>query len=100
MAARPEFHSLNGRPVPFADARVHMLTPAFRYGACAFEGLRRYRDAKRAEVHVFRLREHLGRRHSSMHVMRFEHHPSDAEMRQALRDVIRANDIVAIVVSA
>ncbi len=94
MAARPEFLSLNGRLVPFADARVHMLTPAFKYGACAFEGLRGYRDAQRAEVHVFRLREHLERLHFSMHVMRFEHHPSDAEMTQALRDVIRANDIV------
>jgi branched-chain amino acid aminotransferase len=93
MGERPTLLSLNGRLVPFEEARIHMLAPAFKYGACAFEGLRGYRDARRQEVHIFRLREHLERLHFTMHVMRFDDRPTDAEMTAALRDLIRANDI-------
>ncbi|MGG5822006.1 branched-chain-amino-acid transaminase [Falsiroseomonas sp. HW251] len=93
MAGPPKLMSLNGRLVAFDDARIHMLTPAFKYGACAFEGLRGYRDAARDEMHVFRLAEHLERLHFSMHVMRFDDHPGDAEMIGALRELVQGNDI-------
>jgi branched-chain amino acid aminotransferase len=93
MGKRPELLSLNGHLVTYGSACVHMLTPAFKYGACAFEGLRGYRDAAREEVHVFRLREHLERLRFSMHVMRFDDAPSDEVMTRALRELIRANRI-------
>jgi branched-chain amino acid aminotransferase len=93
MAERPGLLSLNGRLVPFDQACIHMLTPAFKYGACAFEGLRGYRDNARDEVHVFRLAEHLDRLRFSMHVMRFADPPSDAAMTLALRELLRANGI-------
>ena len=93
MAARPTLLSMNGKLVPFEEARIHMLTPAFKYAACAFEGLRGYRDAAREEVHVFRLPEHLRRLLFTMQVMRFDDHPSEAAMTAALRELIRANGI-------
>lgn len=93
MSKGPVFLSLNGRLVPFGDARVHMLTPAFKYGACVFEGLRGYRDAVRDEVYIFRLAEHLDRLRFSAHVMRFESMPSDTDMVQALRELMDANAI-------
>jgi branched-chain amino acid aminotransferase len=93
MGERARLLSLNGELVPFAEARVHMLTPAFKYGACAFEGLRGYRAAEGDEVNVFRLGEHLDRLRFSMHVMRFEATPTDAAMTDALRDLIRVNGI-------
>lgn len=93
MRQGPELLSLNGKLVTAGSACVHMLTPAFKYGACAFEGLRGYRDATEQEVHVFRLREHLDRLRFSMHVMRFDDPPADAAMTRALRELIRANRI-------
>ncbi len=87
------FLSLNGAVVPWQDCRIHMLTPAFKYGACAFEGLRAYRSSTTTQTSIFRLREHLDRLHFTMHVMRFDTHPDDAEMTSAMRELIQANGI-------
>jgi branched-chain amino acid aminotransferase len=93
MRPGPEFLSLNGKVVTSGSACVHMLTPAFKYGACAFEGLRGYRDTASNELNVFRMREHLDRLRFSMHVMRFDEPPADEAMTHALRELIRANRI-------
>lgn len=91
MAPRPEFVSLNGAVVPYADGKVHMLTPAFKYGACAFEGIRGYRNTAGNDVLIFRLKEHLDRLQFSMKVMGFADPPSNQEMEDATRELIRAN---------
>lgn len=91
MAERTTYLSLNGQLVPWEEARVHMLTPAFKYGACAFEGLRGYRSAAGDEVFIFRLAEHLDRLEFTMKVMRFDDPPPRAEMERALKELIVAN---------
>jgi branched-chain amino acid aminotransferase len=91
MAERTAFLSLNGRLVPWDAACVHMLTPAFKYGACVFEGIRGYRAASGDEVFIFRLREHLDRLEFGMRVMRFDDPPAAAAMEAALIALIRAN---------
>jgi branched-chain amino acid aminotransferase len=91
MAEHTKFLSLCGEIVPWDDARVHMLTPAFKYGACAFEGIRAYRAAEGDEVNVFRLAEHLDRLAFTMKVMRFDDPPDAARMAAALKALIRAN---------
>lgn len=91
MAERTTYLSLNGQLVPWEEARVHMLTPAFKYGACAFEGLRGYRSASGDEVFIFRLAEHLDRLEFTMKVMRFDSPPSRGEMERALKELIISN---------
>jgi branched-chain amino acid aminotransferase len=88
----PKFLSFNGEIVPYADAKVHVLTPGLKYGCGVFEGIRAYWSERREELFVFRLKEHLDRLQFSMKVMRFDHHLTNETAGQALLDVIRANE--------
>ena len=92
MAGQTRYLSLNGRLVAWGDARVHMLTPAFKYGACAFEGIRAYLAAESDEVFIFRLAEHLPRLAFTMKVMPYADPPGTAAMETALKELIRASD--------
>jgi branched-chain amino acid aminotransferase len=91
--ANPKYLSMNGEIVPFADAKVHMLTPAVKYGAGVFEGIRGYWNEQRKDMYLFRLEEHLDRLHFSMKVMRFRHQLENHKMERALIDLIRANEL-------
>jgi branched-chain amino acid aminotransferase len=87
----PEFIWLNGTLVPFAEARIHALSPAVKYGVGVFEGLRGYFNERSEEMYVFRLEEHLARLAFSMRVMRFDDPPAIDTLRQAVIDTVRAN---------
>ena len=50
---------MNGKIVPFEEAKIHFLSPTMHYGIGAFEGIRCYETPEGAAV--FRLREHLQR---------------------------------------
>jgi len=89
----PKYLSMNGKIVPFAEATIHSLTPAVKYGTAVFEGIRGYWNDKRKDMYIFRLEEHLNRLHFSMKVMRFDHHLENRQMRDALIDLIKANEI-------
>ena len=38
---------MGGKIVPYDEARIHIMSPAVRYGATAFEGIRAYWNAER-----------------------------------------------------
>jgi branched-chain amino acid aminotransferase len=61
MAPIPEMDTIwmDGALVPWADAKVHVLTHALHYGSGVFEGIRAYRTDRGAGV--LRLEEHLKR---------------------------------------
>ena len=82
---------MNGKLVDWADAQVHLLTHALHYGSGVFEGIRAYNTARGAAV--FRLTDHLERlgRSAKMYYMELPY--AVAEMAQATKDVIRANDL-------
>jgi len=50
---------MNGKLVPFKDAKVHVLTHALHYSTSIFEGIRCY-DTPNGSA-VFRLPEHVDR---------------------------------------
>lgn len=85
--------SMNGEVVPFDQGRVHVMSPAFRYGAVVFEGIRFYWSEKRNDMLVFRLREHLERMMLSMKLMRFDHDLTVDRMEEATLDLIRRNEL-------
>jgi branched-chain amino acid aminotransferase len=89
---KPRYLSFNGQIVPYADAKIHILSPAAKYGAGVFEGIRGYWTQQDGEIHLFRMREHLHRLHYSMKVMRFVEDLDDMVLTRALVDLIRANE--------
>ena len=50
---------MDGKFVPWDDARVHVLTHTLHYGNGAFEGIRAYETSKGPAI--FRLTEHIER---------------------------------------
>lgn len=89
--SEPNFVWLNGRIVPWAEACVHVYSPAMKYGAAVFEGLRGYWNERQEEMYVFRLEEHLDRLAYSTRVMRFDAPPALATLREAVFETLRAN---------
>jgi branched-chain amino acid aminotransferase len=79
---------LNGELVPWADAKVHVLTHALHYASAVFEGERVYGGE------IFKLTEHSQRLHESAKGLDFEIPYSVAEIDQACRDVVRANGLI------
>jgi len=72
----------NGAYVPWADARVHVLTHGLHYGSCVFEGERAYGGE------IFKLTEHTERLHASAQLMDFEIPYSVAEIDEACRTLL------------
>lgn len=63
---KPRLIFFNDKNVPYDDARVHVLTTAFKYAATIYEGIRAYHNEDTDQLYVFRLKEHLDRlRHSA-----------------------------------
>lgn len=91
--AQPRFISFNGDIVPYADAKVHVLSPGMKYGAGVFEGIRGYWNTDRSEMYLFRLREHLDRLQYSMRTMRFDHQLDSTQVEAAILAVVRANEL-------
>ena len=82
---------LNGKIVPAAEARVHIIAPAIQYAATVFEGVRGYWNAERQQLYLFRLDDHLRRLEFSMKVMRFDPPGTLAEIRAGVIETIHAN---------
>ncbi len=81
---------MNGRLVDFADAKIHVLTHALHYGSGLFEGIRCYQTKNGPAV--FRLDEHLRRLYDSCRIYRMEVPYSFADFKNAMLDVIAANE--------
>lgn len=84
---------MNGELIPWADAKVHVLTHALHYGSGVFEGIRCY-NTERGPA-VFRLDEHIRRLERSAKLYYMPIPYSHGELVQATKDVIRANGLQA-----
>jgi branched-chain amino acid aminotransferase len=79
----------NGRLLPWADARVHVLAHGLQYGTGVFEGLRSYPTADGPAV--FRLDTHLERLYRSAAIYDLEIPYTLDALADATLDVIRVN---------
>jgi branched-chain amino acid aminotransferase len=82
----PKYALMNGELVPYQDARVHVESTAFKYGAGVFEGLRAYWNAEQGELYAFRLREHFQRLVESLRICRM---PSPLDVDGYTADMVR-----------
>jgi len=89
----PKYLLMNGELVAYADARVHINSTAFKYGAGVFEGLRAYWSEQHQELYGFRLREHFQRLVESLRICRMPS-PLDADGYTAdMVRLMRANEL-------
>lgn len=80
----------DGELVPFADAKVHVLTHTLHYGLGAFEGIRCYKRGNGRSA-IFRLHEHIRRLFDSAHICLMEIPFTIEEVEQACVDTVNAN---------
>jgi branched-chain amino acid aminotransferase len=80
---------MDGRLVPWDDARVHVLTHALSHGTGVFEGIRCYETASGPAL--FRLGDHVDRLFRSGRVLLMDIPATRAELVAAALDVVRAN---------
>jgi branched-chain amino acid aminotransferase len=82
---------LNGKVVPWEEAKVHVLTHALHYGSGVFEGIRAY-ETERGTA-VFRLHDHLERLKQSASLYYMELPYTLEKLREATHELIRANNL-------
>lgn len=83
---------LGGRIVPLSEATINVLSPTAQFGANVFEGIRCYWSKRENQLFAFRLPEHYARLKRSMALLELEDPYSVDQLRQALVDVVRANE--------
>ncbi len=82
---------MDGKLVPWADAKVHVLTHSLHYGDGAFEGIRAYKTDQGPAV--FRLTEHVDRLFYSAQALGMELPYAPAQVCNAICDTLRANNL-------
>lgn len=79
---------IDGKMIPWRDAKVHVLTHGLHYASAVFEGERVYGGE------VFKLTPHTERLAKSAAILGFDLPYSVAELDQATKQVVHANGIV------
>lgn len=78
---------INGQLVPKEEAKISVFDHGLLYGDGVFEGIRAYNGR------VFKLDEHIQRLYRSAHTFLIELPISQAEMREAVIQTLRANNL-------
>jgi branched-chain amino acid aminotransferase len=80
---------MDGRFVPWDDAKIHVLTHGLHYGLTIFEGIRAFQTPKGTAI--FRLDEHIERFLNSAKIYRMDLGYSAKELKKACVDLVRVN---------
>jgi len=86
-----KFIWMDGKLVPWKDAKVHVLTHTLHYGMGAFEGIRFYKTDKGPAV--FRLKEHIERLMKGAKICFMEVPFSEQEIVDATLKTVRKNEV-------
>lgn len=89
----PKYIFFNGQIIPYGEAKVHVMTPAMKYGATVFEGIRGYWSIEKEDIFLFRLEDHLLRLLQSVRLMRMEFNHTLEQMAKWVISVVRANEL-------
>ncbi len=82
----------NGELKNYEEVKVPIDTHALHYGSSVFEGIRAY-QTKDGRVAVFRNVDHVNRFFYSMETLRMKPKFSKEEIREAIKEVVRANNL-------
>jgi branched-chain amino acid aminotransferase len=89
----PRFAYFRNAIMPYADARVGLMTHGLNYGTGAFAGLRGYWNADAEQLFVFRPLDHFRRFLESSRLLRMKLDLDEAALLRALTDLLRAEDL-------
>ncbi|SDR34380.1 branched-chain amino acid aminotransferase [Pseudovibrio sp. Tun.PSC04-5.I4] len=79
---------LDGKIVPWSEAKVHVLTHGLHYGSSVFEGQRAYGGE------IFKLEQHTKRLHASAEVLGFQIPWSEEQINDACMQMLVENNLV------
>jgi branched-chain amino acid aminotransferase len=82
---------LDGKFVPWREAKVHVLTHTLHYGMGVFEGIRAYNTDKGTAI--FRLQEHTNRLFRSAHILNMPMPFDKKTINQVCLDTVKKNDL-------
>ncbi len=80
-----------GKFMPFAEAKVGVMTHALNYGTGVFEGIRAYWNADREQLYLLKMREHYDRLHGSCRIMRIKLPHDVDELCEITRRLVEMN---------
>jgi branched-chain amino acid aminotransferase len=80
---------MDGKLVPWDDAKIHILTHGLHYGMSVFEGIRAFSTPDGTAI--FRLKEHIERFMNSAKIYRMALGYSDKELERACKETVRNN---------
>lgn len=83
---------MDGKFIPWRDAKVHILSYTFQHGVGVFEGIRAYAGA--GGTAVFRLNDHAERFFDSAKIVQMTIPVSKAEFSGAIQELIRKSGLV------
>jgi branched-chain amino acid aminotransferase len=84
---------MNGKLIPWDEAKVHVLSHVLHYASALFEGMRCYSTRKGPAV--FRLAEHVRRLFDSCRIYRTEIPFTQEQIRDGILETIRTNRLEA-----
>ena len=82
---------MNGKLVPFKDAKVHVLTHALHYSTSIFEGIRCYNTPNGSAI--FRLPEHVDRFFKSAKLYSMKMQFSKKEISEGIIKTVKASGL-------
>jgi branched-chain amino acid aminotransferase len=85
--------SFDGRMVPYGEARMHVLSPALKYGIGVFEGFCAYWNADHEQLYSFRMQDHLRRLRASLDMAGLDLDRDVATLEQDVHEVVRVNEL-------
>ena len=91
--AVPKYVFMDGAIVPYAEAKVGVLTHALNYGTAVFGGIRGYWNDDEGELFVFRPKDHYHRFLQSAGLMRMELPYTEDDLVEATLEVLRTEGL-------
>lgn len=86
----PRHAFFRGRIVPYAEAKIGVMTHALNYGTAVFGGLRAFWNAEEEELFLFRPRDHFRRFLDSARLLNMELAHTEETLAQSLTALLRA----------
>jgi branched-chain amino acid aminotransferase len=91
--ALPRMAFFHDRVLPYADAKLGLLTHALNYGTGVFAGIRGYFNQDEGKLFVFRLADHMRRFHESARLLRMNLAVSEEATAAAILNLLRAEGL-------
>jgi branched-chain amino acid aminotransferase len=83
---------MNGRFIPWDEAKVHIASSCVTEGSSVFEGIRAYWNPSQEQLYLFKTIEHLHRLYQSARMMRMAPQYSPAELETICLELMSRNE--------